>query len=265
MAKRTITKKKATVEDKAKHTATLRELKALAREVNAMLDKASKSDLRAFDLRLSAACSLAKARETCKRDGLKFQDWCEANVETSYKEVKRLALVGEADDPKMALEDLRAKTAARVRKSRENKSAPSSAGRVSSTAGEQPALSAYTDTLGRVGSLPEKERLKLATEVASGEGMSVVTQAVAKKALAAKDVGVNLAAVKVDVKHLPSVDQRKLLSWLTALVEEEAKQAGIVGSDDPGELPANLDRSSELKGKGKPATQAKRGERRRKS
>ena len=35
MAHRKTIKKKATVEDKAKHTATLRELKTLAREVNA--------------------------------------------------------------------------------------------------------------------------------------------------------------------------------------------------------------------------------------
>lgn len=264
MAKRKVIKK-TTKEDKAKHTATLRALKSVAKEVNAMLDKAAKSDDRAFDLRLSAACHLAKARETCKTDGLKFQEWCEANVQTSYKEVKRLALVGAADDPKLALEDLRAKTLARVRKSRENAratAAPTSAGRVTSatTAGQQPALSAYTDTLGRVAALTDKERVKIATEVAQGEGLSVVTQAVAKKALTAKEVDITLAAVKIDVKRLAAVERRKLLRWLTGLVEEDAKQAGVSAEEGIGDLPKNLDRSGELaKGKTKRGRIVRRG------
>ena len=62
-----VTKQKAA--KPAKHTAVLRKLAPVAKEINTRLEKASQMTDKAFDHRLAAAIRLGDAKETCEKDG----------------------------------------------------------------------------------------------------------------------------------------------------------------------------------------------------
>jgi hypothetical protein len=83
----------------------------LAHKINVC---ATKSD----DYRVTAACHLAEAKALCKRDGVAFKAWVEANIKFSYDEARKLAVCGESGDPAKAIADMRAGSKARVEKSR---------------------------------------------------------------------------------------------------------------------------------------------------
>lgn len=202
---------------KAKNTAVLRELKQTAKEVNAFLEKAQTADTRSFDLRLSAACTLAKAREICEKNGIKFKAWCADSVKWSADEVTRLAKVGAADDPKLALEDMRASNAARNRRARAKvKATAGRAPRVTSVAA--PAASPYVAALNAATALPDDDQLKIAGEIARGAGMAVVSSEVASP---------TIAGVKRALSALVPAERRKMLRWLSDKVEEDAAAAGV--------------------------------------
>lgn len=114
-----------------------KELAPLAKEVNVRLEKAAKLESDAQDHRLAAALKLAEAKEICTRAGVSFQKWAEENIkevngkEVGFQTIRKLANIGEAEDPKAALEGARAAQAERAKASRDRKkegeAAPASA------------------------------------------------------------------------------------------------------------------------------------------
>ena len=94
---------------KGKQMTALHKLVPFAKEINVRLEKASKSEDKAYDHRLAAALKLDEAKRTCHNGRINFKQWCEENVKQSYETVRRLAAVGGAQDPKQALEDMRYK------------------------------------------------------------------------------------------------------------------------------------------------------------
>jgi len=123
--------------DKTKKAAPPKELAPLAKEVNVRLEKAAKLESDAQDHRLAAALKLAEAKEICTRAGVSFQKWAEENIkevngkEVGFQTIRKLANIGEAEDPKAALEGARAAQAERAKASRDRKkdgeAAPASA------------------------------------------------------------------------------------------------------------------------------------------
>ncbi len=223
--------------NKANQTAIMRELRPVAKQINAMIEQSTKADTRSFDLRLSAAVTLATARKTCTKGKVNFKAWSEANITIGYKEVKRLALVGESDNPQLALEDMRASTARRVAAHKERSTTPAattSAPRV--THATEPKKSAYVAALDHAQSLNEDEQIKIAGELAAGVGLVTAT-----KDRLPFEATVEMAHTML--KRISPGERRKVLRWLTELVEEDAAAAGIeAATGDNIERPAFLDR-----------------------
>ena len=118
-----------------------KELAPLAKEINVRLDKAAKLESDAQDHRLAAAIQLAKAKEICTRAGVGFQAWAEANIKevngqaVGFQVIRKLANLGEQDDPKAALDAARAAQAERAKASRDRKKEgePGNAGTTTTT------------------------------------------------------------------------------------------------------------------------------------
>jgi len=86
-----------------------KELDPAAKEINVRLEKAAQNDSKADDHRLAAAIKLDEVKTRCNDLGLKFKEWCEGHLDEkwSYENARKLARIGAADDPQLALEDLR--------------------------------------------------------------------------------------------------------------------------------------------------------------
>ena len=100
--------------------------KTLTREskyINATLEKLNKTLDKADDWRATLSVRLAGAEKICKEAKINFKEWAEANITQSYPEVRRLVKIGNSDDPVQAIADMRAKTAARVKKHADKKKA----------------------------------------------------------------------------------------------------------------------------------------------
>lgn len=80
-----------------------------AKEISVRLEKADKLDDQADDHRLAAAMKLAEAKGVCRDNKMNFQSWVTTNLKGSYETLRKLARVGEADDPAQALADMRGK------------------------------------------------------------------------------------------------------------------------------------------------------------
>ena len=102
----------------AKRQVAEKKLEGIKDKINARLEKASVQEGKADDHRLAAAIHLEEARQACKGTSIKFRDWVDKNVSQSYETVKTLVRIGAAENPKLALEDLRNKSAKANREAR---------------------------------------------------------------------------------------------------------------------------------------------------
>ena len=100
-------------------------LDRLALDINARLDAAEKhakrakaADEKADDFRLSAALQVAQARRVAKEAGIGWRAWSQKHIHRSYSDVKRLARIGDAPNPKLALADERQRARDAMRRSR---------------------------------------------------------------------------------------------------------------------------------------------------
>ena len=100
-------------------------LDRLALDINARLDQAEKyakraksADEKADDFRLSAALQVAEARRVAKEAGIGWRAWSQKHIHRSYSDVKRLARIGDAPNPKEALADERQRARDAMRRSR---------------------------------------------------------------------------------------------------------------------------------------------------
>lgn len=98
-------------------------LPQLVKEVKHRLAQAEKFEAKADDHRLAASLRIAECRERVKAGeagkGVKWREWAPEQFGVSYREVKRLARVGSAEDPEQALKELRQQGAEAARKRRE--------------------------------------------------------------------------------------------------------------------------------------------------
>lgn len=168
------------VEQKARHTATLRQLKPIAKEINVRFEKAAKLDGNADDHRLAAAIRLEAARKMCDQAKINFHKWVDGNVGVAYEEVKKLVRVAVAPEPAKALADMREGAAARNRKLRQRQRASRDAQPRTS----MPARIAASpfETAGQVlSSLLDKQVLCLIEDQAANLGMRVVSETDAER------------------------------------------------------------------------------------
>lgn len=101
---------KAEAEAKGKQTTALNKLAPVAKRVNARFASAKKMEGKADDHRLAAAIELAEAKQDARAAGINFKDWADREItEQSWETVRKLVMIGEADDPALALEDMRNK------------------------------------------------------------------------------------------------------------------------------------------------------------
>lgn len=130
-----------------------KELAPIAKEVNVRLEKASKLESDAQDHRLAAALKLAEAKEICKRAGISFKTWAEENVkdgagnQIGFQAVRKLANIGEKDDPEEELNRQREAQAERAKASRDKKAAEvealKEAAGANDSGGDQPKPNAF--------------------------------------------------------------------------------------------------------------------------
>lgn len=98
-------------------------LATLAHEINTRFTLADRHDAQANDHRLAAAIRLAEAKKVCEERKINFRRWAEESVPQSYETVRKLAGVGAAPDPQLALETWRARNAVSNAKLRERQKA----------------------------------------------------------------------------------------------------------------------------------------------
>lgn len=129
--KKTKTKKP---DQNTKRQVAERKLDGIKVKINARLEKAAVQENKADDHRLAAAIHLEEARRTCKGTSIKFRKWVDDNVSQSYETVRTLVRIGAAENPKLALEDLRNKSAKanREARARAKKKKPSTVSRETS-------------------------------------------------------------------------------------------------------------------------------------
>ena len=172
-----LAKRRAARPRPAKETSALTELAPIAHEINARLEKAAKMDDKAFDHRLAAALKMEEARATCKRLKITFKKWIEENVKLSYTEVLRLAKAGGSDDPRAALEDLRASGAARQKKHREGQAAaPRDATLPSDEPPAMPPQSLFSHAFDAAAALSDEQEIELVKTRAHEHGMAVLPE-----------------------------------------------------------------------------------------
>ena len=227
---------------KGKEAAAITKLAPIAKEINERLVKAEKMTSDAFNHRLSAAIRLEDANKMCKKSGVNFKKWVEANVTQSYETVRKLVAVGAADDPKLALEDLRLNTKKRVAKHRakvaadpvlrntidgeRSKVSPSSSG---------PARTAWEIAEDMVAHLPEKEQISLVEARAHLLGRKVITANDAELLRSSKSpskVSPTVSSMKMVFMNLKASDKMVFLRWAAAEVGATVQSSLINGSDD---------------------------------
>ena len=233
----------AAANSKAKHTGTITALIPIAKEINVRFTKAAKLDGQADDHRLAAAIKLAEAKAKCEADKLNFKKWAEENVKQSYETVRKLVPVGEADDPKLALEDMRGKNKQANKKLRDKTKAEK-------VSRETDAPAAKTTPLDRIegglAALDDQARMNILESAVAKEGFAVVTKENAQRALGlAKTKSSLLVQMKKDFDHLPGADKMDLLEYIADAVGATVEVPFVENDADEQidlELPAALKR-----------------------
>ena len=98
-------------------------LAAQAHEINTRFTLAARNEAVATTHRLAAAILLAAAKVECERLHLNFKSWADGHVPQTWDTIARMAKIGAAPDPAVALEEFRADNARRNRALRAKKAA----------------------------------------------------------------------------------------------------------------------------------------------
>lgn len=178
-------------------------LPAFAKVINVRLEKANKLDDNAADHRLAAAIELDKAKTQCSAAGVKFPDWCAENVEQSYDTVRKLAVIGGAEDPKLALEDMRGKNKDANKKLRDKKKAKS---KVNPNPVNRDGIEPEELVEQGFDALDDGKVEEIIREQAEELGLSVVSRD-------AKDA---MAELKELFEELDEKEQKKFYTWVAA-------------------------------------------------
>ena len=223
-----------------KEAAALTKLKPVAKEINTRLEKAEKMSSDAFDHRLAAAIRLEDARKMCKKAGVVFKKWVEANVTQSYETVRKLAAVGGAPDPALALADLRLSIRKAVAKHTASKKIAALA---KPTGGDveiggrssAPSRTPWEIAEDMVASLSEKEQLSLVEARASLLGRKVITANDAEALRSAKapgKVSATFKGMKKAFEAMKASEKMKFLKWAATSVGATVESSLSNGHDD---------------------------------
>jgi|TARA_Y100000310_G_scaffold285046_1_gene308226 hypothetical protein len=249
-------KAKATI--KAKQDKAKEALVPIAKEINHRLKQAAKMEADALDHRLAAAIQADKAKKQCKASRVNFKSWCDAHLTMNYENIRKLARIGAAPNPKLALDDMRAKAVIAQAKQREKakaekeaakKSSRGSLGKVTSSKPKQVDTSVPLDTLKALEPSIRKDTIASAAAI---DGMKLVTSEQAE--LLDNDP---IAAIVKRYKAMSQTSQRKLVARLAEVglfkvkYEKAAKPLPKSGEDDLADIPAFLKRDKPTKTKPK--------------
>tara|TARA_Y100000310_G_scaffold132889_2_gene131862 strand:- start:7135 stop:7821 length:687 start_codon:yes stop_codon:yes gene_type:complete len=164
----------AKAEKEADKAAIIKSLKGDAKEINSRLERAAVADGKSDDLRLSAATYMAGAKAKCKGAGISFKTWVEENVTQGFETARQLVRVGEADDPALAIEDMRAKTAARNRKARAAAKETKAVSRDTTTPASAPGLTGLDQVKAGFEALDPKSKVEFLRFAAVITGAEIV-------------------------------------------------------------------------------------------
>ncbi len=235
-------KVKSAAQEKAKHSATIVELKPLAKTINTMLKTAGEFDGKADDKRLTAALTLERARVKCAKVNLNFKQWVNANVIQSYSEVSRLVAIGASQDPAKALQDLRSGAARRMKKLRKNQEAASR----DAAPAKSHSLSAYEGAEQGLAILSDKHAKTLIEGKAAVLGLVVVSKAEAEKVKQVeRDKPSEFATVEevqTGFRTLKASDKMAFVKWGAALIGMTV--SGDFQDGDAGDIPKSLKRKT---------------------
>ncbi len=232
----------------ARAKAAIKTMAPYSKEINVRLDKAKLCDGKALDHRLAAAIKLAEAKQQCKTLSLSFDEWATENVDQGIDEIRKLVTVGNSDNPRQALEDLRSTSNARVRKSRKPKINALRSAQKPEEETETPALpkpTPYQAAETALVGLPDRERLAIVEQCAHKAGMTVRPSKDARELLSrmnkaeetVEGIG-TLEGVKKAYLTLGSESQKAFLAWA---VQRDADTLAVT---DPGEIPDILKRTA---------------------
>jgi len=165
----------------------LEALEVKAIEINHRIKQAEKMEGDALDHRLAAAITAANAKAECKTNKVNFKEWCEAKLTKSYENIRKLARIGAAPNPKLALEDLRAKSVIAQAKQREKERFEKAAAKAAKKAGNKPSRgsqgkvtseqsASMVDKFNRdVNAMSDSLKRETLNSVASNQNLSIVT------------------------------------------------------------------------------------------
>lgn len=196
----------------------------IAKEINTRFEKIAKLEGDANDHRLAAALRLAEAEKIVVAAGMKFKDWAETNIkDQGYEAVRKLLYVGRADDPKLALADLRGSNRKAQTKHRETRRVQLTDAQRAAHQGSQGTKSS-TKPVDQILALKPEEQADVARRVAKDLGLAVVSREDAKvieqvkkgqgpKTAEPKPLDYN--GVLSAVNGLKAAEQLALLRWLS--------------------------------------------------
>lgn len=188
-------------------------MQPLAKEINIRMEKAAKMDGQANDHRLAASLQLARAKEIADESTISFKTWCNDNVDLTfltYESARKLAAVGAAKDPALALADMRTGNAKANKKHRANKKAAAANAKPEGKQGTKinDPFKAATVALD---ALDDKASLSLTQSRAKRLGMVVMPEGEAKK-LRLIENG-DLAGLKLSFGNLKASDKMTFAAW----------------------------------------------------
>jgi hypothetical protein len=223
-----------------------KKLTPIANEINVRFEKVAKLDGQADDHRLAAALRLSEAKSICAASGVRFKEWAAANIkEQSWETVRKLASVGGAPNPQIALEDMRGKNREANRQLREKKKTRELANKVFGPA--EALLAAKPD-----------EALKATRAFAADNGMELLSKTEVKelkqKAKSAEmktEEPLTLEGLKTAFGALSAKDKMEFVHWsagevggrFVSALEPSPGDAQETSSDDPLHIPPSLRRT----------------------
>jgi hypothetical protein len=226
----------AKVDEKAKADAE-KKLPGIAKDVVTRLDKAQEIQGKADDHRLAAALKVAEAKKLAQVAGIPFKKWAEDNIKAyAFETVRKLAVVGESDNPQEALTALREKVKEANKKLRDKRKDLPKPDKGSSK------KEAIVDVaLKALDQMPDTQRRKLIESVANNEGLAVVSAAEAGRSSAGKLDP--MAEAKASFAMLTLTEKRAFADWAQAKIDEEAKEKAAAREGDMPAVPASLRRT----------------------
>lgn len=241
---------------KAKHEATLRELKPIATRANGHFAAAEKALDKADDHRLAASIVMAEAEDMCKKAKLNFKEWSEDNITQSYNTVRQLLPIGRAgmqseEKGMLMLADLRAGGKARAAKHRAAKKAAKAGAAGKGGTSEDASTRAFNAVTG----LPDQSQVNLAKSVAEKHGLAVVSHdelpAKPDKKRAQKEDP--MVTMQDEFLRMSAKDRMTFVKWA---VDQVGGKLTIDTEADDLSIPPSLDRRPKGRRRKKAATNA---------